>query len=363
LKTTGESEFDGNFVNESESVQQVVGGSARFSPIDVWQVTLAAGRSEDESDNFKDGSFQTRFESERDTISFQNDFSITNHNLLTLGVDYLDDRVDGTTTYAVTSRDNKGLFIQYLGMFAAQDLQLSLRRDDNEQFGEHNTGSASWGYTINKGLRLKTSYGTAFKAPTFNELYFPGFGNANLRPEESRSTELGLSGQTSWGRWSSNIYETRIDDLIAFDASTFAAANINQARIRGLEMTFAAQIEAWDFTTNFTLLDPENRSNGTNRGNVLPRRAEQSLRFDVTHHVGKYTLGATLFTEGKRYDDLANTRELSGYASVDLRAEYMFAKDWLLQARVENLLDKEYETAAFFNQPGRGLYMTLRYQA
>jgi len=363
LKTKGESEFDGSFVNESESVQQVLGGSVRFSPLDVWQVTLAAGRSEDESDNFKDGSFQTRFESERDTVTFQNDISITDDHLFTLGVDYQKDRVDGTTAYAVSSRDNKGLFTQYQGAIAAQDIQLSLRRDDNEQFGEHNTGNAAWGYALNKGLRFKASYGTAFKAPTFNELYFPGFGNADLRPEESRSIEFGLSGRAGWGRWSSNIYETQIDDLIAFDASIFAPANIDQARIRGLEMTFAAQVEAWNFTTNFTLLDPENRSNGTNRGNVLPRRAEQSLRFDATHHVGKYTLGATLFTEGKRYDDFANTRELSGYASVDLRAEYALTKDWLLQARVENLLDKEYETAAFFNQPGRGLYMTLRYQA
>ena len=237
-----------------------------------------------------------------------------------------------------------------------------MRRDDNEQFGEHNTGNAAWGYTLHRGLRLSASYGTAFKSPTFNELYYPGYGNANLRPEESRSVEFGLSGKTNWGTWSSNVYETQIDDLIAFDASTFAPANIDQARIRGFEAILTSQIKAWNFTTNVTLLDPENRSSGANSGNVLPRRAEQSLRLDAGHQVGKYTLGATLFAEGKRYDDLANTRELSGYATVDLRAEYNLAQDWLLQARIENLLDKDYETAAFFNQPGRGFYMTLRYQ-
>lgn len=362
LKTTGESEFDGDFVNESETVQQVFGGSARFSPVDIWKVTLAAGRSQDESENSKDGNFQTRFESERDTVSFQNDISITDYHLFTLGVDYQEDSVDGTTAYAITSRDNKGLFVQYLGMLAAQNLQLSLRQDDNEQFGNHNTGNVSWGYALQNGLRLKASYGTAFKAPTFNELYFPGFGNADLRPEESRSVEFGLSGNGGWGQWSSNIYETRIDDLIAFDSSIFAPANINQARIRGFEAILNSQIEDWNFTTNFTLLDPENLSEGANNGNVLPRRAEESLRFDVGHQISKYTLGATLFAEGKRYDDLANTRELSGYATLDLRAEYIFAQDWLLQGRIENIFDKVYETAAYYNQPGRGLYVTLRYQ-
>lgn len=362
LQTIGETEFDGGFVNESESDQQILGGSMHFSPLDIWQISLAAGSSKDESDNFKDSVFKSRFETERNTISFQNDLSITDEHLLTLGIDYQKDRIGGTTSYAVTSRDNKGVYTQYLGTLANQDLQLSLRQDDNEQFGDHTTGNAAWGYALQNGLQFKASYGTAFKAPTFNELYYPGYGNANLQPEESRSTELGISGEVNWGRWSSNIYETRVDDLIAYDANISAPGNINQARIRGLEMTFAVQIEGWDFTTNATLLDSENRSPGTQRGNVLPRRAEQSLRFDAVHYVGKHTLGATLFTEGKRYDDLSNTHELSGYSTVDLRAEYALSKDWLLQARVENLFDKEYETAAFFNQPGRGLYMTLRYQ-
>lgn len=362
LRASGDTEFDGGFVNESESVQQVVGGTLHFSPLDIWQITLAAGQSRDESDNFKDGVFQSRFDTERDTITFQNDFAIALDHLLTVGADYQDDRVDGTTAYAVSSRDNTGLFTQYQGMFGDHDLQLSLRRDDNEQFGNRNTGGAAWGYALSEGLRLAASYGTAFKAPTFNELYFPGFGNPNLRPEESDSIELGLSGKATWGHWSLNAYETRIDDLIAFDASTFAPANIDQARIRGLEAVLGTRLGNWDLNTNLTLLDPENRAKGANDGNVLPRRARQSLRLDADRDFGRYRLGATLLAAGKRYDDLANTRELGGYTTIDLRAEYALAKDWRVQARVENLPDKDYETAAFFNQPGRSLYLTLRYQ-
>jgi vitamin B12 transporter len=362
LRASSNTEFDGDFVNESESIQQVIGGTIRFSPIEIWQLTLAAGRSRDESDNFKDGTFVTRFDTERDTASLQNDLYIADDHLLTLGIDYQSDKVDSNTAYVVSSRDNKGLFTQYQGTFSAHDLQLSLRRDDNEQFGQRTTGGAAWGYALANSLRLTASYGTAFKAPTFNELYFPGFGNADLRPEESRSFELGLSGSVSWGHWSLNAYETRIDDLIAFDPTTFVPANIDQARIRGLEAVVSTQIGGWSLDTNLTLLEPKNRSSGTNNGKLLPRRAKQSLRFDADRQFGNYALGATLLAEGKRYDDLANSRKLGGYATVDLRTEYNLAREWRLQARLENLLDKEYETAAFYKQPGRSLYLTLRYQ-
>ena len=65
---------------------------------------------------------------------------------------------------------------------------------------------------------------------------------------------------------------------------------------------------------------------------------------------------------GGRYDDLANNTKLDSYATLDLRAEYRPAPAWRLQARLENLTDADYETAAYYNQPGRGLYLTLRYQ-
>jgi vitamin B12 transporter len=362
LRANGDTAFDGGFVNQSESVQQVLGGTLRFSPAEPWRVTLTAGRSRDESDNFKDGAFKSRFDTERDTLSLQNDIAIATDHLLTVGADYQDDRVDSTSAFAVTSRDNRGLFIQYQGAFGKHDVQLSLRRDDNAQFGNRNTGGAAWGYALDKDLRLTASYGTAFKAPTFNELYFPGSGNPNLRPETSGSFELGLSGKIAWGHWSLNVYETRIDDLITFDASAFAPANIDQARIHGLEAVVGIKLGGWDLNTNLTLLAPENRSGGTNDGNVLPRRTRQSLRLDADHDLGRYRLGATLLAAGKGYDDLANTRELGGYATLDLRAEVALARDWRVQARVENLLDKDYESAAFFNQPGRSLYLTLSYQ-
>ncbi|WP_292979737.1 TonB-dependent vitamin B12 receptor [Nitrosomonas sp.] len=362
LHTDGHSEYDGSFVNRTKLSQQVMGGTVRYSPFEPWRMTLTAGRSHENSDNFKEKIFMTRFNTRRDTISWQNDIAITPNQLLTIGTDYLYDHVDSTSRFTTTSRYNWGIFAQHQLALAAHKLQFSLRHDDNQQFGSQVTGGASWGYSLTEQIRLTAGFGSAFKAPTFNELYFPGFGNPNLKPEDARSAELGVKGQSGWTNWSLNLYETWIDDLIAFDMSTFSSANIDKARIRGLEALLNTEIKGWMIQTNLTFLDPENRSNGVMRGNVLPRRSRQSFRIDTSRRFGDFIVGAMLLVEGKRYDDLANKRMLDSYAKVDLRAEYLINPQWRIQGRIENLFDKDYETAAFFNQPGRNFFVTLRYQ-
>lgn len=362
LRTEADSDFDGGFQNYAEAVQQNLGARLSVSPLAHWKLTLAAGQSRDDSDNFKDGVFASRFDTERRTLSLQNDFGIGAHGLLTLGADHQDDRVSSTTAYAVTERDNRGLFAFYQGKAGGHDYQLGLRNDDNDQFGAHNTGSLAWGYALSEALRVTASYGTAFKAPSFNELYFPFFGNPDLDPETSRSVELGLAGRAGWGSWSANLFQTMVDDLIAYDAALFRVNNVDQARIRGLEGVVNTRLQSWDLATSLTLLDPENRSSGAQRGNVLPRRPEQALRIDLDRSFGAVRAGMTLHAEGRRYDDLANRSRLGGYATVDLRAEYAFGRDWRLQGKVGNLLDKDYETARFYEQAGRNLFVTLVYQ-
>lgn len=362
MHSAGKTEFDGSFVNKAVIAQQVFGGSARFSPFDFWRVNVIAGRSRDDANNYLNKVFMTRFDTTRDTITWQNDFTLHPNHQLTVGTDYQHDQVSSTEAFTVNSRSNWGVFSQYLASIAAHSVQLSLRHDDNQQFGSRVTGGAGWGYAITDRIRLLASFGSAFKAPTFNELFFPGFGNANLKPEESRSFEFGVRGNPDWGNWSLNVYETRVDELIAFDASILAPANIDQARIRGLEAVLGTQIKGWQFNGNLTFLDPENRSSGLNKGNILPRRSEQSFRLDIDRQFGRYRVGAMFLAEGERFDDLANTRKLDSYVKFDLRAEYIMSKHWRLLGRIENLFNEHYETAAFFNQPGRNFFATLRYQ-
>ncbi len=364
LRAKGKNFFDG-FFNESKTVQQVIGGGAKFSPVKIWNVTVLGGRSNDKLDSFNNGAFLTRFDTKRDNVSVQNDFTMAPRHVVTLGGDYQKDRIDVITfaPFPVTSRGNKALFAQYQAGFGRYDFELSARGDDNEQFGNYATGSAAWGMNISDGLRAIASYGTAFKAPTFNDLYFPFSGNPALDPETSRSAEIGLRSGHPLGPWAVNLFETHIDDLIASTAPLFLRTNINSARIRGLELETSARIEDWRANATLSLLDPENRSDGPNRGNLLPRRARQSLQVDLDYDITRLSsVGISVLGEGSRYDNLANTQKMGRYATVDLRAGHRIAKNWLLQGKAVNLLDADYETVDFFNPAGRSLFLTLRYE-
>jgi vitamin B12 transporter len=361
LGTKARSLFDGSFVNDTKTSQQVLGTKARFRPLGPWDLSLSLGQARDASDNRLDGAFTNRFDTVRDTASLQNDLTLGRGTVFTLGVDWQNDRIESTEDYAEDARDNLGLFGQAQAKLGGHDLSASLRQDDNQQFGTHATGSAAWGYTLAGGVRLLASYGTAFKAPTFNDLYYPLFGNPDLAPEQSRSGELGVSGDVQGLRWSLNAYDTQVDDLIVFGPS-FIPENVDQARIRGLEMGLAGRVAEWDLNANLALLDPVNLSDGPDDGNLLPRRAEQSARLDLDRRIGTWGVGLSLIGVGRRFDDAANTQHMDPYLTLDLRAEYAFAKAWRVQGRLENLFDADYETAAYYNQPGRGFYLTVGYE-
>jgi len=367
LRSEGDVEFDGSAFagNRNKTVLQVARLQARAQPLDAWTSTLDIGRSWDRSRVFFNDLFLNRFDTQRDSLGWQNDILFGGAQQLTLGVDYQRDQVTTKPTLAEDSRENTGVYGQYLGRMGPADLQLSLRQDDNSQFGGHGTGSAALGYTLANGMRLTASYGTAFKAPTFNELYFPGFGNPDLKPEQSWSTELGITGTHPWGRWAANLYETNIDDLIStvqVAPNLFLPENVDRARIRGLELWTTADLSGWIMDANLTLLDPRNESSGPNKNKLLPRRPEQTFRLDADRQFGRIGVGGTLFVSGRRFDDASNRIRLDGFSLIDLRADYAFTDALRLQARVENLFDEQYETAAYFNQPGRTLLLTLLYQ-
>ncbi|MGD9298647.1 MAG: TonB-dependent vitamin B12 receptor [Thiohalocapsa sp.] len=366
LRAETDVDYDGAFQNEARNMQQVAGLTVRLRPLDLWDLKLSAGRSWDEQRNFRDGAFASRFDTRRDSLSLQNDLAFGGKHLVTAGVDYLRDMVASDVDYAVDSRDNIGVFGEYQGWFGPAAIKASLRYDDNEQFGGHTTGDVVLGFDVAPDLRITAAYGTAFTAPTFNDLYYPGDaffagGNPDLEPEESRSAELGFAGRIGPMDWSLNLFETHIDDLITLVPPTFAAENLDRARIRGLEAVTFGRILATDISANLTLLDPRNESAGADDGNLLARRPEQTFRLDLDRRFGRVGLGASFFAAGRRFDDPANSVRLDGYSLLDLRASYAFSDALQIQARLENVFDQEYETVAYYNQPGRGLYVTLRY--
>lgn len=363
LDAQGKKQYDSFLSNETLFERQAVGVSLHTTPLAPWRLTLEAGQSHDNDDDLLNGVFVDRFNTTRNSSRVQNDLTLASGHLVTVAADWAWDRIDNTAGFPVTTRDDRGLLAQYQGRFGPQHLQLSARHDSNTQFGGTDTSTAAWGLDLPRDLRLQASYGSAFKAPTFNDLYYPGFGNPLLRPERSRSTEVGLSGTPGWGSWNVNGYRTRIRDLIAFDATTNVPQNVDEALIRGLEASVAVTLpQDWRAAGHLNLLVPEDVAPGPNDGHLLPRRARQFGRVDLDHSAGAFSYGVGLSAQGTRYDDLGQTLRMGGYALVDLRAEYRFTRDWRLQAHVSNLFDRNYEQAAYFNQPGTEVFISVRYQ-
>ena len=364
LHAEGRNTYDGDFGNLSKVRQQVLGASATWSGVEGLELRASVGRNTDASDTWQvaDAGYvpMGRFDTDRDSASVQADWALAGEQLLTFGIDWLGDTVESDTTYARTRRDTHAAFAQYQGDFGAHALQLAVREEDNEQFGRHATGNAAWGVSFADAWRVTAGYGTAFKAPTFNELYYPFFGNPSLRPETSASTELGLrfDGERADVRF--DIFHTRVEDLIAYDVAIGLPGNIERARMRGAELTLETAVAGWDLDASASWLDTEQLA-GFNAGRDLPRRADHGLRIDLDRDFGDFSLGLTGLAEGDRYDDAANTRRLPGHALLDVRAEYRIARAWTLQARVANVFDRDYETVSFYRQPGREWLLTLRW--
>lgn len=369
MQSYGKNEYDEAFTpgaDSNDTELQVLGLGWNAQLLPAWGVRLKAGQSRDKYSNLEDGQQTSRFDTKRLHASLINDLDIGDNQQLNIGADWLKDEVEGSTTLDQQSRRDIGGFVQYQGQFGRNDIQLSWRHDDDESFGGRQTGGAAWGWQASSALGLFASWATAFRAPSFNELYFPDFGNAALDPETSRSSEIGLRGTLQNWSWSLNAYHTDVDDLIDTvevdpDNFIYEPRNVSQARIRGIEASLGWQHQGWRVHTNLDLSDPENRSDDSNRGNLLRRRSRQSARVDVDHTLAQWQWGLSLIARGKSYEDAANSIRLPGFATVDVRLGRTLGKGWSAQAAIYNLLDKDYQTAAGYPQPGTSYRLNLRY--
>lgn len=361
LRAQGGTRFAGTFVNHESFVQQTAGVTGRWSPLSSLHLTIRAGQSRDEARDDLNSVPQTRFDTLHSQGTLQADWQLAPQHLLTLGTDAQRDSVASSVGYAVSSRRDIGGFLEYQGGFASERFSISARHDDNEQFGGQATGSAAWSHRFAGGRRLTASFGSAFRAPTFNELYYPFFGNPALRPEHSRSAELGLDGSRGEAQWSLHTFETRVKDLIAFDSS-FLPANIGTAVIRGAEGQLTARRAGSTLSFVITWLDPRNRTPGSaEAGNLLPRRARLSSRLELGHQWASVHFSARLNAVGRRFEDLANTQRLGGYITLDLLGSFAPAQQWSVEAKLANVSGRRYETAEFYPQDGRTGWITLRY--
>lgn len=361
LRSQGRTEF---LNGRTDFVHQAAGGTFDLPVGANWASQLSASQSLDEGDTLNDDGSESQFDTERRMVRWQNTLHAGLHEFV-FGLDHLDDRIDSSTEYAENSRTNTGGFAQALLDFAPVSLELGLRYDDNEAYGSETTGSLGLGYRFDAAHQARLTLGEGFRAPTFNELYFPGFGNPDLAPEESRTAELGLAGHHDHWFWDAVAYQTDVDNLIetVFSGGVFLPQNVAEARIRGVELGGGAEVGQWTFYTAATYSDPEDRETG----NRLRRRARESLRLEADRSIGDWSLGGTLIAQGKRFNDADMTERLGGFGLLNLRAGWHFAESWSARLTVDNVLDKDYVTArdSFndfdYQQPGRSYYLTIRY--
>lgn len=324
-----------------------------------WQSELRTSSSKDQS-NATVSAFPGRFNTTQTEVSWQNDIA-TPIGQLVLGLEQREQKIDSDTAYTVTRRTINSVFAGFNQQIGGHSVQANLRRDKNSQFGSNDTGFVGYGYQFTPEFRVHGSYGTSFVAPTFNQLYFPNFGNPALQAEEGRNAELGASYQIGEHEFKLAHYDNKIRGFIT---STTLAANIPRARIEGTSLsydgTFGGSLKGLHLNASLDVLDPRNELNGRQ----LPRRAKEQAVLGANYATGLWTLGATLLYVGDRFDDANNTpmRALASFTTLDVGVEYALNTDWRLQAKVNNLTDKIYETALGFNQAGRGVFLMLRYQ-
>ena len=318
-----------------------------------WQSELRFSQGNDAT-NTLEARFPGAFKTEQSQWTWQNNID-TPVGVALAGVEQREQKVSGSTAYAVTQRKIDSAFAGLNGSAGNHSWQFNARHDANSQFGDSNTGFGGYGYRITPAWRVHVSHGTSFVAPSFNQLYFPGFGNPLLQPERGRNTDVGVS----WAAAGQEVKLVRFDNRIrGFQTNTTLPVNIPKARIEGWTLGYDGKFDALGLRASIDTLDPRNELNGRQ----LPRRAKRQLTLGADHGFGAWRYGGSVLHVGSRFDDAANTRPLPAYTTVDLHASWQFARDFSLQAKLNNLTDKQYETAFGYNQPGRSFYLTLRWQ-
>jgi vitamin B12 transporter len=351
-----------------------------------WTTKLSVGQSKDVSDTVEalNSFFISTYSTKQTQVAWVNRLS-SSMGTWSLGLENLHQSVSLSDLFATPNftPDQRSIQSAWLGWNMQRgdwQWQTSIRHDRNSQYGGKGTGNLGLAYRLSPSWRIQGALASGFAAPSFNNLYFPLFGNPGLKPESSLSREIGLrytgnlglggSGEagstgTSNGHPSEFklvVFKQTIRDLIVVDPTLFTPVNLETAQIQGLSAQLRHRAGPWSMNASLDLTQPINDSGGVQQGNLLPRRARQNLRLSADYDFGAWQLGGGLRAAGKRYDDAANTTVLGGYGLVDLRARLPINQDWSVGLNLNNLGNKTYETAYGYNQAGRQMFLTLNYQ-
>jgi vitamin B12 transporter len=226
-----------------------------------------------------------------------------------------------------------------------------------------NTGNVALSYAITPVYTARVSYGNAFRLPTFNDLYYPGYSNPNLLPERSNTIEAALDATTSLGTFTAAVYDTRVHNLISYDSVTYLPVNVGQAHIQGIDLSYKGTIgKSTPVSLAIGFLNPQDVTDQT----WLNRRPRQTASLSIDHTWDEFNLhalstGVSVLYGGSTFDDQANTIYLPSYTTVGLRAAYRVNSHLTLFANLSNIFNRQYFTAYGYNMLGRTAFGKLSY--
>ena len=368
---------NGNFDNVGNQTLQSFAVTSKNQIINNWHSTIKLGEGLDKS-NSTSAFGRSTFKSTQTQLTWQNDFTLPVGHL-TFAYDKLRQRVRSSTSYDKTARNNDSFLLNYFLNQGNHSVNASIREDHNSQFGNYTTGGLGYAYQITGQLKASASYGSAFRTPTFNQLYFPNFGNPDLSPEKSDNVEASLRYQGNHFNIGATLFKNKIRDLLAnvgpaAGTCTFAGfcpTNTGKVEIEGVTLD-----GSWDITDhlllsgNFTVQSPRAKEDQTGDINqLLVRRGNRYGTLNLLYSSGDLQWGAEVTGASKRYNDIQNTKSMSGYMLVNLTASYQLTPEWKLEGRANNLLDKDYilaftgntDTANPYSTAGSNFFVGLRY--
>ncbi len=364
-RTAGTSEYSDYFLTpvDQDFVTSTTAAEVRLPVGEAGEARMSVNHLEDEIQQNQSPDF---LETDRDTFDAQYDWKLSDAHGLGVGAMYSRERASSESFGAgfKSDTDAVNVYVQdritsgpHLGL-------LALGYTDHETAGSEFTWNAEYGYAFNEQrTRVYALAGSGFRAPDATDRYGYG-GNPDLKPERSRNYEVGvkhaLSPQQSL---TLSAFHTDIEDLIDFTVLSYDPfdginQNVAEARIKGIEAAWVFTGSLWQARVEAIYQDPRDLSDDSR----LLRRAQESLTVGLTRAFGPVLLGLDVLATGDRKDfGFPRDTTLDGYVLANLTAEWRATPSLSLVARVENLLDEDYELASTYNTPDRGLYVAMRY--
>lgn len=360
FRSDGDTEFDGTSRNHSEQTLTALSVYSENRWLPGWTSRVQASQGVDDLVSDLNGTLGDRFRTRNRQLVWHNTVD-AGPGVLRLGVEGLWQHFESNQAYADDARRVGSVLAGYTATRGAHELQFNLRRDDYSDVGGATTGLIGYGYRLTPAWRVSGSYSTAFRAPTFNELYGPFGSNPALDPEHARSAELGLTYSGSLGLVRVTAFATRTRDLINFVPPTFTATNVDRAENRGVEMSWQGQLAGLDVRAAFTAQHPEDAATGLG----LLRRAERFGSVSLGGELGDaFDWRAEVLASGARPDVHATTfarTTVPGYAVFNLNLGWQPARDWRFTGKLLNLFDQDYSLVHGYSTQGRALFVELAY--